>query len=98
MDATVDQLDGYRFVYLLPTGPNEIFVEDTYYSDSPDLNVALIRNRIAAMRWRKIGVSQRWCMRKQACYPSSTAAISIVSGRRMTGSPAPASAPGCSIP
>ena len=40
MDATVDQSEGYRFVYLLPFGPKEIFVEDTYYSDTPDLDVA----------------------------------------------------------
>lgn len=48
MDATVDQLDGYRFVYLLPLGPDEIFVEDTYYSDTPDLDRDDLRARIAA--------------------------------------------------
>jgi lycopene beta-cyclase len=47
MDATVDQLDGYRFVYLLPFGPQEIFVEDTYYSDSPDLDVRSLKARIS---------------------------------------------------
>ena len=48
MDATVDQSDGYRFVYLLPFGSNEIFVEDTYYSDSSDLDVEAVKARIAA--------------------------------------------------
>ncbi|MEO8722684.1 MAG: lycopene beta-cyclase CrtY [Sphingobium sp.] len=48
MDACVDQVDGYRFVYLLPLGEREIFVEDTYYSDDPALDVAAIRKRIAA--------------------------------------------------
>ena len=38
MDATVDQADGYRFVYCLPFSPTELFVEDTYYSDTPDLD------------------------------------------------------------
>ncbi|AKM10115.1 lycopene beta-cyclase CrtY [Croceicoccus naphthovorans] len=38
MDATVPQLDGYRFVYSLPFGPRSVFVEDTYYSDTPDLD------------------------------------------------------------
>lgn len=47
MDATVEQLDGYRFVYLLPFDAETIFVEDTYYSDSPDLDVAAVRDRIA---------------------------------------------------
>ncbi|KTE05484.1 lycopene beta-cyclase CrtY [Sphingopyxis sp. H115] len=48
MDATVDQLDGYRFVYLLPLDAETIFVEDTYYSDDADLDVPLVRERIAA--------------------------------------------------
>lgn len=37
MDATVPQIDGYRFVYVLPFSPTRLFVEDTYYSDTPDL-------------------------------------------------------------
>ncbi len=37
MDATVPQVDGYRFVYVLPFSPTRLFVEDTYYSDTPDL-------------------------------------------------------------
>lgn len=48
MDATVDQSDGYRFVYCLPFSPTDIFVEDTYYSDTPDLNRAQLSDRIAA--------------------------------------------------
>ncbi|UOR16611.1 lycopene beta-cyclase CrtY [Qipengyuania aquimaris] len=48
MDATVEQPGAYRFVYLLPLGPDEIFVEDTYYADSPALNAPLLRDRIAA--------------------------------------------------
>jgi lycopene beta-cyclase len=48
MDATVEQLDGYRFVYLLPFSETELLVEDTYYSDTPDLDVGGIRQRIGA--------------------------------------------------
>ena len=47
MDACVDQAEGYRFVYALPFGPSEIFVEDTYYSDTPDLDVPALTRRIA---------------------------------------------------
>jgi lycopene beta-cyclase len=47
MDAAVDQGDGYRFVYLLPFGPDSIFVEDTYYSTTPDLDANRLRDRIA---------------------------------------------------
>lgn len=48
MDATVEQLGGYRFVYLLPFDADTLFVEDTYYSDDADLDVAAIGARIAA--------------------------------------------------
>ena len=46
MDATVAQLDGYRFVYVLPLGPDTLFVEDTYYQDSPVLDSAALAARI----------------------------------------------------
>lgn len=48
MDATVNQLDGYRFVYLLPWDDRTLFIEDTYYSDTPDLDVPALDDRIAA--------------------------------------------------
>ncbi len=47
MDATVDQIDGYRFVYVLPFGMDKVFVEDTYYSDKPDHDPRRLRQRIA---------------------------------------------------
>lgn len=47
-DATVDQIDGYRFVYCLPFDAETVFVEDTYYSDTSDLDVPLVRDRIGA--------------------------------------------------
>lgn len=46
-DATVEQIDGYRFVYSLPFAATRIFVEDTYYSDTPTLDRAAVRTRIA---------------------------------------------------
>lgn len=38
MDARVPQRDGYRFAYYLPFGEREMLIEDTYYSDEPDLD------------------------------------------------------------
>jgi len=56
MDATVEQIDGYRFVYCLPFGEQRMFVEDTYYSDTPDIDRAALTERIdayaAAKRWQ----------------------------------------------
>jgi lycopene beta-cyclase len=60
MDATVDQHDGYRFVYCLPFAPDEVFVEDTYYADEPGLDRDLLAARVAdyaaAKGWRTIGI------------------------------------------
>jgi lycopene beta-cyclase len=56
MDATVAQHDGYRFVYALPFAADEVFVEDTYYADEPELDLPLLRGRIgdyaAAQGWQ----------------------------------------------
>jgi lycopene beta-cyclase len=48
MDATVAQLDGYRFLYVLPTGPDRMLIEDTRYSDGPALDRAQLARDIAA--------------------------------------------------
>ena len=48
MDARVAQLGGYRFVYVLPLSAQEIFVEDTYYQDSPRLDRRALSSRIDA--------------------------------------------------
>lgn len=48
MDATVDQIDGYRFVYVLPFREDRVLVEDTYYSDHPTLDAAALRARVLA--------------------------------------------------
>ncbi len=46
MDATIPQIDGYRFVYCLPFSADRMFVEDTYYSDTPDLDIPVLGARI----------------------------------------------------
>lgn len=48
MDARVEQLDGYRFVYCLPFSATEIFVEDTYYSTDAMIDRPALQARIAA--------------------------------------------------
>lgn len=47
MDATVDQADGYRFVYSLPFSSDRLLVEDTYYNEDAALDIAALGNRIA---------------------------------------------------
>ncbi|ANU07242.1 lycopene beta-cyclase CrtY [Paraurantiacibacter namhicola] len=56
MDAAVPQLapcangpdnpGAYRFVYVLPLGVDEVFVEDTYYADDPVLDRSALSGRI----------------------------------------------------
>ncbi|WP_416879089.1 lycopene beta-cyclase CrtY [Litorimonas sp.] len=46
MDATVEQLGGYRFVYCLPFTEHQILVEDTYYTDGPELSEAGVAVRV----------------------------------------------------
>lgn len=48
MDATVEQIDGYRFMYALPFAATRLFLEDTYYSDGPEPDAAGMRERIDA--------------------------------------------------
>ena len=55
MDARVRQHGAYRFVYTLPLGAQELFVEDTYYADAPALDRSALSGRIdrycAAQGW-----------------------------------------------
>ncbi len=53
MDARIDQEDGYRFVYVLPFSASELFIEDTYYTAGPELDVARLKGRIAAYAGRQ---------------------------------------------
>ncbi|MEN9836269.1 MAG: hypothetical protein RL011_2462 [Pseudomonadota bacterium] len=48
MDATVDQRGGYRFFYILPWSEHELLIEDTCYSDTPDIDVDGAREDILA--------------------------------------------------
>jgi lycopene beta-cyclase len=73
MDATVEQLDGYRFVYLLPFDARTLFVEDTYYSDTPELDVEGVKTRIAAYV-----AARRWDAR--AGNRVETGSIPVVTG------------------
>lgn len=55
MDATVMQLDGYRFVYTLPFSADTLLIEDTYYSDAQRLEEASLAARV-----QKYAADQGW--------------------------------------
>lgn len=48
MDATVEQHDGFRFVYALPFDERRVLVEDTVYSNGRELDLSDSRARIAS--------------------------------------------------
>lgn len=60
MDATVEQRDGYRFIYTLPFTGRELLIEDTYYSDTPTLDRDRIRVDIGeyarGQGWKVAGI------------------------------------------
>jgi lycopene beta-cyclase len=47
MDASVEQQGGYRFVYLLPFGPDRLLIEDTHYVDTQAWEPERLRANIA---------------------------------------------------
>ena len=49
MDATMPQIDGYRFVYVLPLAADRVLVEDTYYADGPALDVEIVSERVRTL-------------------------------------------------
>ncbi|MBK7862647.1 MAG: lycopene beta-cyclase CrtY [Archangiaceae bacterium] len=69
MDATVEQLDGFRFIYVLPWSERSVLVEDTVYSDTAALDGEAFRARIAewvrARGWRVRAVTRE----EQAALP-----------------------------
>ena len=48
MDALVPQVDGFRFMYGLPLAERRILLEDTYFSDGPELDTPRLEAEILA--------------------------------------------------
>lgn len=65
MDDSVDQTDGFRFVYSLPFTERRVLVEDTRFSNSPDLDrdecLATTRNYL-----RSIGIDSFRIVREES--------------------------------
>lgn len=53
MDATVEQRDGFRFVYTLPFSERCLLIEDTRYSEGPELDRPQMRAAILGYAARK---------------------------------------------
>lgn len=64
MDATVEQHDGFRFIYVLPWDSNRLLIEDTYYSDGPELDAGALRQRVLEHA-RRSGLKVREVLREE---------------------------------
>jgi lycopene beta-cyclase len=64
MDARVPQLDGFHFFYVLPLSQHRVLVEDTYFSDSPALDVPVLRERVVDYATRA-GLAVRSVVREE---------------------------------
>jgi lycopene beta-cyclase len=64
IDATVEQHDGFRFVYVLPWAIDRLLVEDTYYSRFPELDAAALRER-ALQHASGLGLRVREVLREE---------------------------------
>lgn len=64
MDASVAQLDGFRFMYVLPLASDRVLVEDTYYSTRPELDEAALEERVCDYA-RDHGLRVRGVLRRE---------------------------------
>ncbi|WP_029590459.1 lycopene beta-cyclase CrtY [Franconibacter pulveris] len=87
MDATVDQQRGYRFVYTLPLSPDTLLIEDTYYTNHPEINQAQARANIhayaAAQGWRLESLQRE----ERGCLPITLAGNPRAFWRSKAGQP-----------
>jgi len=73
MDATVDQHDGYRFVYLLPLSATRMLIEDTRYSDNAGLDDGALEQDILAYASARAWSVERIVRREHGVLPITLA-------------------------
>jgi lycopene beta-cyclase len=69
MDATVPQVDGFRFMYVLPWDNTSILLEDTHYSRDPTLDFELYRKEILNYAQQKSWIVERVLGSEQGSLP-----------------------------
>ena len=85
MDAVGPQLDGFRFFYSLPFEPRRVLVEDTCFSDRPELDLPAYRERLSVYLqqrtadWRVVR-EETGCLPMPFSFRSSSANPRVLSG------------------
>jgi lycopene beta-cyclase len=78
MDATVDQSDGYRFIYVLPLSSESLLVEDTRYTEGPSVDMRDYCEEVLAY-----AANRGWSVRR--VIRSETGALPITLGGDVDG-------------
>lgn len=65
IDADIEQRDGFRFLYALPFGPTRALLEDTYFSDTPELD-AVASRRFLLEEIERRGLRLRRVLREES--------------------------------
>jgi len=85
MDATVEQLGGYRFVYCLPFTAHEVLVEDTYYTDGDSLSENEVAVRVDDYIKAKGWSEHELIRQEKGVLPITLAAKADSFGKNSTG-------------
>ncbi|MDY6949176.1 MAG: lycopene beta-cyclase CrtY [Pseudomonadota bacterium] len=73
MDATVDQRDGYRFMYLLPLSSTRMLIEDTRYSNHAGLDDGALEQDILAYASARFWSVERFIRKENGVLPITLA-------------------------
>jgi lycopene beta-cyclase len=80
IDATCPQLDGFRFFYLLPWDQTRLLVEETFYSDTSELNEERISRSIKSYIERRGWTIKSIDREERGVIPVPLTAESITTG------------------
>jgi lycopene beta-cyclase len=87
MDATVEQAPGYRFVYTLPLSRTRLLIEETFYSESAELDTARIEADVVRYAEARGWQIARVVRREKGVLPITLAGDIDEHWRRMGDSP-----------
>jgi lycopene beta-cyclase len=86
MEANVDQLDGYRFLYVLPFSRRRVLIEDTRFANSESLDKTDCWFQIKSYLERKGVLSWRIIREEEGCLPMPfTAALKPTACGQLAG-------------
>lgn len=67
-DACLEQTDGYRFMYTLPMTSSQLLIEDTYYSNTPDLDEDRLTQEVLQYA-KRFGEIDQVLHKERGCLP-----------------------------